>query len=147
MSLTLAAPKRFRLDRERFSKHLIGDAGDRFGFDSADQRGFAAAIASRFYDAVEAAAILGPSDLEVVVYAAATDSLIVAVRERGLPRHLDSPLRQLATFSFETGEIACYGDESFAECCTGIEALLDRANALLPSLAAMREAERDGQRR
>lgn len=141
MSLTVLSPTQFRLDRERFSKHLIDGHDERFGINSAHEEGFARAILDRFNDAGEAGAIHGPDDFEAMLYAPAIDSLLVAVRERTLPESLRWPLRQLASFSFETSEVAVFGDESFEECCAAIEELLDRANALLPSLAALREAE------
>ena len=133
--------QRFWLDSERLSAYVISNGEELFGFDSSDERGLGPAIASRFHDAHEAAAIRGPSELEVIVYTVAADSLIVAVRERGLPRHLEEPLRQLATFSFDATEVACYGDDRFEECCAGITVLLQRANRLLPSFTALRDAE------
>jgi hypothetical protein len=133
--------QRFWLDAGRLAAYVISNEEEPFGFDSSDERGFAAAIASRFDDAHEAGAIGGPSDLEVIVYALAAESLIVAVRERELPSHLKKSLRQLATFSFDATDVACFGDDRFEECCAGIAALLERANQLLPSFALLCEAE------
>jgi len=78
----------FWLDAGRLAAYVISNEEELFGFDSSDERGFAAAIASRFDDAHEAGAIDGPRDLEVIVYALVAESLIVAVRERELPRPL-----------------------------------------------------------
>lgn len=136
--------QRFWLDAGRLSAYIIGNEEELFGFDSSDERGFAAAIASRFYDAHEAGAVRGPSELEAIVYPLAADSLIVSVRERELPHHLREPLRQLASFSFEATDIARLGDEGFEECRAGIAALLERANQLLPSFSLLREVERRG---
>jgi hypothetical protein len=136
---------KFTLDRDRLAEHLIETYGEPWGFDSSDERGFAAAIASRFHDALDAKAIIGPSELQPIVYAIASDSLIVALREGELPNHLAFPLRQVATYSFETSAVACPGDQSFEECCCGLLELLDQANALLPSFAALRRGE-DGVR-
>jgi hypothetical protein len=136
---TRSVHRPFRLDRERFSAHLIRENEERFGFDSGDELGFAAAIAARFDDAIRAEAVRGPVDIEAAVYPVGRDLLIVAVREVAP----DPPLRQLASFCFEAREVACFGDERFAECCVGIEALLERASELLPSFIAMREAEVD----
>jgi hypothetical protein len=136
-ALTPHAHRRFKLDRERFSAQLIRDREERFGFDSGDEFGFAAAIAARFEDAIRAGAILGPPDVEAAVYPIGRELLIVAVREADP----DLPLRQLASFCFEAGEVACFGDERFGECCVGLEALLERASELLGSFIAMREAE------
>ena len=133
--------QRFWLDSARLATFVISNEEKLFGFDRADERGFAAAIASRFRDAEEAGAIFGPGALEVVVYALNSESLIVAVRERDLPRDLDVPMRQLATFSFDAIDLVSYGDDGFEECCNGIAAILERANELLPSFAALREAE------
>ena len=132
----------FWLDAGRLSAYVISNEEELFGFDSSDERGFAAAIASRFYDAHEAAAIRGPSELEVIVYALEAESLIVAVRERELGRGLKEPLRQLASFSFDATDVACFGDDRFEECCAGITALLERANQLLPSFAVLVDAEK-----
>ena len=144
---TMCAHRAFKLDRERFSALLIRENEERCGVvigaaTSLAQAygvelGFAAAIAARFDDAIRAEAVRGPADIEAAVYPVGRDLLIVAVREMdpGLPQ------RQLASICFEAREIACFGDERFAECCVGIEALLERANELLPSFFAMREAE------
>jgi hypothetical protein len=147
MSLSLVVPnahvgERFRLDGGRLASHLIASGGERFGIDSDDERGFAAAVATRFADAKQAEAIRGPAELEVMVYAINPHGLIVALRERELPSERRLPLRQLATYSFDADEVACYGDERFEECCAAINELLDRANALLPSFLAMRAGER-----
>ena len=152
MSLSLVVPaprlgERFRLDCGRLAGHLIASDGERFGIDSEDERGFAAAVATRFADAKQAGAIGGPAELEVMVYATNPHGLIVALRERELPNDRRLPLRQLATYSFDADEVACYGDERFEECCAAINELLDRANALLPSFTAMRAAERSERRR
>lgn len=132
---------RFKLDRDRFANHLIASGAERFGFDSSDELGFAAAIAGRFEDAVDSDAILGPPGIEAALYPVGPDLLIAAVRERE-PVNPELPLRQLASFCFEAREIACYGDERFEECCAGIEAVLARAGALLPSLASLHAGER-----
>lgn len=139
--------ERFRLDPERFASQLIASGQEMFGIDSDDDRGFAAAVSTRFDDAKQAEAILGPEELEVMVYAINPHGLIVAVRERELPSDFRLPLRQLATFSFDATEVACYGDESFEECCAAINELLDRANDLLPSFMALRAAEPSGPKR
>jgi hypothetical protein len=131
----------FWLDAGRLSAYVISNEEELFGFESSDERGFAAAVASRFDDAHEAAAIRGPSNLEVIVYAHRDETLIVAVRERELPSYLKEPLRQLASFSFDATDVARFGDDRFEECCAGITALLERANQLLPSFALLCEAE------
>lgn len=136
-----ATHERFWLDSARLATFVISGEEELFGFDSAYEGGFARGVASRFRDAEEAGAIVGPGELEVVLYALDSESLIVAVRERELPRYLDAPMRQLATYSFDATDVVSYGDDSFKECCNGIAALLERANELLPSLAALREAE------
>jgi len=133
--------ERFWLDSARLASFVIGGEEELFGFDSAYEGGFARGVASRFRDAGEAGAIVGPGELEVVLYAVNSESLIVAVRERELPHVLDVPLRQLATYSFDAIDVVSYGDDSFEECCNGITTLLERANQLLPSFAALREAE------
>jgi hypothetical protein len=136
-----ACPGRFKLDRDRLANHLIAGGGERFGFDGSNELGFAAAIAERFEDAVDSDAILGPPGVEAALYPVGRDLLIAAVRERE-PVDSEVPLRQLASFCFEAREVARYGDERFEECCAGIEAVLARAGALLPSLAALHAGER-----
>lgn len=131
----------FRLDLERFSKYLIERYAEPFGFCSHDERGFAAAVMSRFDDAVEAQAVGGPAAVLPVVYPVGTDSLILALRDRDNPSVGGGPACQLATLSFEANEVACFGDERYSECCAGVEALLAIATSLLPSFAALRRIE------
>ena len=131
---------RFKLDRDRFANNLIASGVEHFGFNSSDELGFAAAIAERFEDAVDSEAILGPPGVEAALYPVGPDLLIAAVRERE-PVDPALPLRQLASFCFEAREVACHGDERFEECCAGIETVLARAGALLPSLAALQAGE------
>jgi hypothetical protein len=134
------ATERFKLDRERFADYLIASGVERFGFNCAAGIHFGEAIAARFEDAERANAILGPPAAQPVLYPVARDWLLAAVRERSCG---ESPQRQLATRSFDAFEVACHGDERFEECCAGIEAVLDRASALLPSFAALRRGERN----
>lgn len=120
------------------------------GVDAYCEGGAAAALSHRFHDAHDARAITGPPGVEVIVYAL-DDSVIVAVREEELPSHLPVALRQLASYSFETKYVLNSEHESFEEACAAIEELLNRANELLPSFAALRRGERgldhDGRRR
>ncbi|HEX8959847.1 MAG TPA: hypothetical protein VF770_08495 [Solirubrobacterales bacterium] len=140
MSPRTAAPQRFHLDSARLAAHLVAEEDELFGF-GEHEHGHAAAIASRFRDAEEAGAIYGPPEIEVVPYAVDHETLILAIRERELPRGLPWPLRQVATLSFEASEIASFGDASFEACRAGLAELLERANALLPHLAAIGAAE------
>jgi hypothetical protein len=134
------ATARFKLDRERFANYLIAIGVERFGFNCAPGIHFGEAIAARFDDAERADAILGPPAVRPVLYPVAGDWLIATVRERSCE---ESPQHQLATRSFDAFEVACHGDERFEECCVGIEAVLDRATALLPSFAALRRREQN----
>lgn len=131
----------FALDRERFAHYIRREHGELVGIDLLAESGFAAAIECRFCDAGEAEAIVAPPGLEVIVYAL-SDSLIVAVREVEVPVRLPVNLRQLATISFETKYVADSGNDSFEEACAVIEALFERASALLPSFRAMQRGER-----
>lgn len=145
-----AAPKRFALDRERLAAATRADFGELEGIDANSEDSIATALSRRFGDAREAEAISGPAGVEVIVYAI-EDSVIVAVREEELPFDLPVALRQLASYSFETKYVFSPEDASFGEACDAIEGLLDRANDLLPSFAALQRGERDlgrdGQRR
>lgn len=144
----------FKLDAELFSKYLIERYEEPFGFCAHDERGFAAAVRSRFDDAVDAQAVGGPAGIQPSVYPVGSDNLILALRDSDLSLPGEAPLCQIATFSFEAGEVACYGDERFSECCEGVEALLEKATSLLPAFAALhgprgqrdvtRAGERDG---
>jgi hypothetical protein len=136
-----AAPQLFALDRERFARFLREEFDELVGIDSGCEGGIARALEYRFHDAREAGAIAGPFGVEVIVYGL-DDSVIVAVREVDLPRNLPVALRQLATYSFETKYVLDHRDESFEEACAAIEGLLARANALLPSFAALRRGEK-----
>jgi len=142
LTLVRSAPatESFKLDRERFADYLLRSGVERFGFNCAAGVHFGEAIAARFDDAERANAILGPPGLQPALYPVARDWLIAAVRERSRE---EPPRRQLATRAFEAFEVAIHGDERFEECCTGIESVLDRASALLPSFAALRRAERN----
>jgi hypothetical protein len=134
------ATERFKLDRERFADYLVRSGVERFGFSCAAGVHFGEAIAARFDDAERANAILGPPGVQPALYPVARDWLIAAVRERSSE---EPPQRQLASRAFDAFGVAIHGDERFEECCTGIEAVLDRASALLPSFAALRRGERN----
>lgn len=145
-----AAPEHFALDRQRFARVTRADFGELEGIDNYCEGGVARALSRRFGDALEARAVSCPPGIEVIVYAI-EDSVIVAVREEELPIELPVAMRQLATLSFETKYVLNHEDGSFEEACAAIEELLARANALLPSFAALRRGERglgrDGRRR
>jgi hypothetical protein len=135
--LTLKAPARFRLYRDRLAADLIERGIEPWGFDNQHPGGFAAAVASRFAEARESGAILAPVGVKVFLYPLGSNALILALREAELPPAVGWPLRQVATVSFEVDEVACFGDESFGECCRGLEELLRRAESLMPALAAV----------
>ena len=139
--LTLNASNRFRLDPGRLAAYLIDGGIEPYGFGGQYEGGFAAAVVARFDDAWESGAILAPPGVTAVLYSLDPTTLILALRETELPPTLRWPLRQVATFSFEVDEIACFGDESFTECCSALQELLRRADALLPDLAALCSTE------
>jgi hypothetical protein len=134
--------ERFALDSARFAAHLILSEEELLGIDEEHEGGLAVAVARRFCQAAEAEAIEGPSDLEVVVYAIHGDGLIVAVRERDNANGAaPGPLRQIASYPLEAGEVANPLDRSFDECCGAIARLLEEASGLLPILTALRSVE------
>jgi len=138
MRIPRRGPKceKFSLDRDRFSRHLRSEFGELVGLEVAFGCGdVSAAVESSFLDARDAGAILGPSGLEAVVYAY-RDSLIVAVREIELPS-IPTPLRQLATYSFEARYVVDGERRGFDGACATVEDLLERANSLLPSFRAL----------
>jgi hypothetical protein len=135
--LTMNHSTRLRLDSGRLAADLIGRGVEPCGFDNHHEGGFAAAVAARFADAWEAGAILAPPEVTAVLYPLGSRALILALRENQLPPTVRWPLRQVATVSFDVDEIACFGDESFGECCNALRELLRRAEALVPALAAM----------
>ena len=143
---TTTETERFWLDSARFAARLIADEDELLGIDEEHEGGLAVAIARRARQAEDAGAILGPPDLEVVVYPIDGDVLIVAVREREVSA-ASVRLRQVASYSLDAGDVACPLDHSFDECCAAIARLLEEANGLLPSLAALRDGEgrRDGE--
>jgi hypothetical protein len=136
----------FRLDTELFSKYLIERYEEPFGFCAHDERGFASAVRSRFDDAVDAQAVGGPAGIQPIVYPVGADDLILALRDSEFSTPGEAPVCQVATFSFEASEVACYGDERFSECCEGISALLERATSLLPAFAALHGSKKAGER-
>ena len=137
---------RFRLDSARLAAHVIATEEEPFGIDNEHEGGFAAAIADRFWRAIDAGAVRSPRGVEVQLYVLRDDCLLVAVREREF-RPSPAPLRQVAGYSLEAAAVACPLDESFEECRAAIAHLLEEANGLLAALAALRdgEARRDGQ--
>jgi hypothetical protein len=140
IAMTILTPKatgRFRLDRDRLAAHLIDRGIEPCGFDNHHEGGFAAAVADRFADAWTSGAILGPPEVTATLYPLDSDALILALRERELPPTVPWPLRQVATASFDVDEVACFGDESFGECCGALAELVRRAEVLLPALAAV----------
>jgi hypothetical protein len=139
--LTMQASAHFRLEPGRLADHLLAQDIEPCGIDGAHEGGFAAAITARFEDAREAGAILAPPGVEAHIYPLGYEALILAVRETQLPPTARWPLRQVATFAFDPGEVAGFGDESFEACCTALRELLRRAEALLPALAAVGAAE------
>lgn len=139
--ITLSTPARFRLDSARFGAGLIDRGAEPCGFDNRHPGGFAVAVAARFADAWESGAILTPPGVTVSLYPLGFSALILALRENDLPRAVEWPLRQVSTVSFDVDEVACFGDESFEECCSTLRELLRRADRLLPALAAMRSCD------
>jgi hypothetical protein len=136
------APRRFHLDPGRLAARVLATEGATFGFDRDDRIGRSAAVASRFADAQAAGAIRGPADARVVLYPLGPRALMVAVRESPAPAdYVDWPCRQLATYAFDADEIAPPGDACFGTCLDGLGELLERANALLEDLDALRGAE------
>lgn len=135
-----SASASFKLDRALFARATRETYGELEGLDYQAEGGIAAALSQRFHDALEAGAIRGPAGIETIVYAV-EDSVIVAVREGELPRERSLPMRQLATYSIETKYVIEARDGGFNELCAGIEELLARAGALLPSLEALRVGE------
>lgn len=101
-----------------------------------DGRVVGRAVSAAFADAVDAAAIGGIDGLEVEVYAV-NDSVLVTVRETNLigrTRSIASPL-------IEVKAIAEWGESSFEEMRAAINALLERANNLVPKLRLLQAAE------
>ena len=140
------APTSFTLDRRRFAGLVRKDLGELTGIEAGFEGGIAAALDSRFRDALDAGAISSPPGIEAIVYGL-DDALIVAVREVDLPRDLPFSLRQLATNSIETKYIIDHRDGSFDELCAALDELLSKASALLPSFEAMRRGEQKLARR
>jgi hypothetical protein len=132
---------RFRLDADRLARFSFEPGDEVFGLDPWHEGGPAAAVASRFADALAAGAVLAPPGVEPALYPIGRGSLVLGIREHHLPEGAGWPLRQVATLPFEVEEVACPADETFAECCAAIRELLRRAEALLPGLAAMAGTE------
>ena len=132
-SAPCACPKsaRFRLDQERLASHLIVVEESCFGINSRHRDSFAAAVAERFQNALEANAIEGPDGFSLALYTVHGDGLLA-----GAIVYLDSPrpVDRDATFFFAPEEVACFGDERFDECCQALRQILRRANDLLPGL-------------
>lgn len=142
MSPTTPGPERFHLDAGRLAAHVLVGEAALFGFDCRDDLGRAAAVTGRFADAQAAGAIRAPEGAAVHLYPVGPRALMVAVREVPAPAdYVDWPCRQVATYSFDADEIAPPGDTRFETCLDGLVELLERANALLPDLRAIRAAD------
>lgn len=139
--ITMSTRTRFRLDSARFAADLIDRRIEPCGFDSRHPGGFAVAVAARFADAWDSGAILAPPGVTGSLYPLGSNALILALREEELPLSVEWPLRQVAMVSFDVDEVACFGDESYGECCSALRELLRRADRLLPALAAIGSCE------
>ena len=137
----------FRLDHAALRAHLIaeGQIDDDARPDGISWEGhdsIPGAIVSYFETALDAHAVIGIGDVEVVVYECAGDALIVTVREEAPPR--DAPwraLRQVATMSLEPHDLAECGDATFCAACETLEEILRIASGLVPSLRALQLLE------
>lgn len=136
----------FRLDRALLRNHLVAE-GDTDEDDDArpagissdcHSGGFPGAIASYFSSAIDARAITGIADVEIVVYDCAHAAIIITVREEK-PQHLVpwTALRQVASMSIEAKDIAEDGNESFDEGCAALTEILRIASGLVPALRAV----------
>jgi hypothetical protein len=143
--LTMREATRFRLDSGRLAADLIERGVEPCGFDSRHQGGFAAAVAARFAEAWEAGAILAPPEVRAVLYRLDSSAMILALRETELPPTVRWPLRQVATVSFDVDEVACFGDESFGECCSAPARVA--AARRIAAASAGRDVRRRGSRR
>jgi len=142
MSPTTPRPERFHLDSGRLAAHVLAEEAALFGFDCRDDIWRATAVTERFADAQAAGAIRAPEDAAVHLYPVGPRALMVAVREVPAPAdYVDWPCRQVATYAFDADEIAPPGDACFETCLDGLAELLERANALLPDLHAIRAAD------
>jgi hypothetical protein len=139
----------FRLDRTRLRAYLVTD-GDTDGDDDTDPEGISSAshsalptaIASYFSGVIDAGAVVGIADVEVVVYECVDDALIITVRELMPPTGVPwRALRQIASMSIEAHDIAEHGDETFAAACQTLDEILGIASGLVPSLRALQLLE------
>jgi hypothetical protein len=139
----------FRLDRSLLREYLITD-GETDSDDDTDPEGISShshstlptAIASYFSQAIDADAVVGVADVEVVVYECAGDALIITVRELTPPTGVPwRAQRQIASMSIEAHDIGEYGDETFAAACETLDEILRIASRLVPSLRALQLLE------
>lgn len=142
MSTITPHPRSFHLDAGRLAAHVLAEEATLFGFDCRDDIWRATAVTDRFADAQAAGAIRGPEDAAVHLYPVGPRALMLAVREVPAPAdYVDWPCRQVATYSFDVDEIAPPGDACFEICLDGLAELLERADALLSDLYAIRAAD------
>jgi hypothetical protein len=132
------APEQFTLDRDGFAEFWSERLTEPPGLDY--DLGLAGAVVGYFNHAIDAAVIQEPSGVEVTAYGVGELEVLVAIREFDLPLHVG--VRQVATFAIRARGIVTWGDETFEHGCAVIEALLLRADNLLPSFRAMQDGER-----
>jgi hypothetical protein len=130
----------FRLDRERLRAYLTEEHKSEPRLEIGGPGGVAGAIDTRVSDAYDAGALSGPENVELETYAV-DDALVVAVREDQVDPGNPAYRRQVATYSIESRYLSD-PDTSETACFTAIEAVLARADRLVPTLRLLQDAER-----
>jgi hypothetical protein len=132
--------EKFSLDRARLREHLESTRDGEIGLVPAEEGGLAAAVAERLHDAQDAGAIGAVENVEVVAYDH-DGHVLIALRELKAEPGSRAYRRQVSTYLLEVDHLATRGSD-LDGCCAAVEACLERANALLPSLRLLQAAER-----
>lgn len=129
----------FRLDREQLRSYITNEYETDPRLHLSESRRLARAIHDRVRDAHDSGAISGPDNVELVTYDR-DESLLIAVREDHVDPLGPAYKRQIATYPIEADRLSD-GATTDTACFEAIEAVLARADQLVPMLRLLQHAE------
>jgi hypothetical protein len=116
---------------------LLGSA-TKSGIEVDHEKGLPFAVARFAHDALRAGAIHRPRAVDIDVVDVRDERLLVSIREHPMP---PAHVAQVATMAFPIGWVARTTDVGLGAGEAVLTRVLERANDLLPSLFALREAK------
>jgi hypothetical protein len=129
----------FRLDREQLLKYITNEYETAPRLQLSESRQLARAIHDRIEDARDSGGLSGPDNVELVTYDR-DESLLIAVREDRVDPLGPAYKHQIATYPIEADRLSD-GATTDTACFEAIEAVLARANQLVPMLRLLQHAE------